>query len=129
MMGRMQSLRLMPSHTYFYKKLSEYGKDHDLEIKTKVDMEGKRKTAVIISDQQTVHKVEHESTNHQACVATIKVKTCHNFQLWKLQEIGFYTYIQGWIYRGFRVGGVRTPPPLAMARGGAIFYDKAKKTK
>ena len=121
-MGRMQSLRLMPSHTYFYKKLSEYGKDHDLEIKTKVDMEGKRKTAVIISDQPTVHKDEHESTNHQACVATIKVKTCHNFQLWKLQEIGY-------IYSGMDLLVVRTPHPLAMARGGAIFCDKAKKTK
>jgi hypothetical protein len=88
----MQSLRLMPSHTYFYKKLSEYGKHHDLEIKSKVDMEGKRKTAVIISNQPTIHKDEHKSTNHQACVATIKVKTCYNFQLWKLQEI-VYIYL------------------------------------
>ena len=30
---------------------------------------------------------------------------------------------QGWIYRR---GGA---PPLAQARGGAIFYDKAKNTK
>ena len=73
----MQSLRLMPSHTYFYKKLSEYGKDHDLEIRNIVDMEGKRKTAVILSKQLTANEVEPESTreSHQTCATAIKVKT------------------------------------------------------
>ncbi len=75
-MVRMQSLRLMPSHTYFYKKLSEYGRDHDLEIRNIVDTEGKRKTAVILSKQPTANEVEPKSTreSHQTCTAAIKVK-------------------------------------------------------
>lgn len=45
-MQRMQALRLMPSHTYFYRKLSQYGKDHDQEILSNVEKEGKRRTAL-----------------------------------------------------------------------------------
>jgi hypothetical protein len=45
-MKRMQALRLMPSHTYFYKKLTQFGKDHDKVILSMVENEGKRMTAV-----------------------------------------------------------------------------------
>ena len=31
-MNRMRKLRIMTSHLYFYKKLDEYGKDHDKRI-------------------------------------------------------------------------------------------------
>ena len=41
----MKALRLMTSHHYYYKKLDEYGKDHDAEILKKVENEGKRLTA------------------------------------------------------------------------------------
>lgn len=43
-MKRMQALRLMPSHTFFYKKLDEFGMDHDKEILLKIKNEGIRKT-------------------------------------------------------------------------------------
>ncbi len=39
----MKALCLMPSHTYFYKKLDEFGMDHNKEILTKVENESKRK--------------------------------------------------------------------------------------
>ena len=42
----MQALRLMPSHTYFYKQLTQFGKDHDKEILNMVKYEGKRMIAV-----------------------------------------------------------------------------------
>ena len=45
-MARMQALRLMPSHTYFYKKLNDFGKDHNQHILYMVDKGGKRRTAV-----------------------------------------------------------------------------------
>ena len=60
MMSRMQCLQLMLSHTYFYKKLTEHGKNHDLKIKDMVDMEWKRRTAVIQSDTQNHDKEEDE---------------------------------------------------------------------
>ncbi len=50
-MARMQALRLMPSHTYFYKKRSEFGKDHTKHILEKVTNEGKRKTAIWRANQ------------------------------------------------------------------------------
>lgn len=43
----MQTLRIMPSHTYFYKKLSQFGKDHDKDILDKIENEGKRRTSVL----------------------------------------------------------------------------------
>ena len=72
----MMCVKAMPSHTYFYKILSEYGTDHDLEIRNIVDTEGKRKSAVILSKQPTANEVEPESTreSHQTCTAAIKVK-------------------------------------------------------
>ena len=50
-MQRMQALRLMPSHTYFYRKLSQYGKDFDKDIIEDVVLEGKRRTALIQREQ------------------------------------------------------------------------------
>lgn len=50
-MKRMQSLRLMPSHTYFYKKITQFGKDHDKQILDMVENEGKRMTALGKIDQ------------------------------------------------------------------------------
>ena len=42
-MRRMQALRLMPSITYFHKKMDEFGIDHNKEILTKVSNEAKRR--------------------------------------------------------------------------------------
>lgn len=42
-MRRMQVLRLMPSITYFHKKMDEFGLDYDKEILGKVSDEAKRK--------------------------------------------------------------------------------------
>ena len=77
MMNRMQCLRLMPSHTYFYKKLTEHGKDHDLKIKNMVDIEGKRRTAVIQSDKQDHDKEEDNELlvmKQDSCAHKVKHK-------------------------------------------------------
>ena len=42
-MKRMHALCLMPSHTFYYKKLNEFGMDYDKDILEKVKTEGKRK--------------------------------------------------------------------------------------
>ena len=59
-MQRMQALRLMPSHTFFYQKLSQYGKDYDADILKDVELEGKRRTALIRKEQL---KSEEDITN------------------------------------------------------------------
>lgn len=61
------------AHTYFYKKLPEYGKDHDLKIKEIVHKEGNRKTAVLLSEKSKVNDVESVSSN-QTIVTPIEVK-------------------------------------------------------
>jgi hypothetical protein len=51
-MHRMPALRLMLSHTYFYRKLSQYRKDyHRGDIPKNVELEGKRITALIQKEQ------------------------------------------------------------------------------
>ena len=50
-MQQMLVLRLMPSHTFFYRKLSQYGKDYDADILKNVELEGKRRTALIQKQQ------------------------------------------------------------------------------
>ena len=84
-MSCMQCLRLMPSHTYFYKKLTEYGKDHDIAIKNMVDLEGKRRSAVIQKQKNNHNDKEDDdlSTIKQDSASGHKVKhkfTC-NFVL------------------------------------------------
>ena len=66
-MKRMQALCLLPSHTYFYKKLDEFGMDHDKEILKKVANEGMRKDRIYanktsafpiaLGSQKTDHEV------------------------------------------------------------------------
>lgn len=105
-MSRMQSLRLMPSHTYFYKKLSEYGKDHDLAIKSMVSMEGKRKTAVIQSVKQSTEK-EDESTRQHTCTDTTEVRTCY-------YPCFIVIVMNNHIYSFFRIVKIKTNTPLTM---------------
>ena len=65
-MKRMQCLRLMPSHTYFYKKLSQFGKDNDKPILDVVENEGKRLTACGKVLQLQKEKVEEKEEEEQA---------------------------------------------------------------
>ena len=68
-MKRMQCLRLMPSHTYFYKKLSQFGKDHDKPILDVVEKEGKRLTAcgkvLQLQKEQEEEREEEEQSSSQ----------------------------------------------------------------
>lgn len=52
-MRRMQILKLMPSHTYFYKKLTQFGHNHDVDILERVQNEGLRRTAVALKKSQS----------------------------------------------------------------------------
>lgn len=42
MIRRLKAICLAPSHTTYYKKLDEYGKQHDAEIRNKVSKESER---------------------------------------------------------------------------------------
>ena len=42
MIRRLKAICLAPSHTTYYKKLDEYGKQHDAEIRYKVSKESER---------------------------------------------------------------------------------------
>ena len=82
-MSRMQCLRLMPSHTYFYKKLTEYGRDHDIAIKNMVDLEGKRRSAVIQKQKNNHNDKEDDDLRtikqDSACGDKVKHKFTCNF--------------------------------------------------
>ncbi|CAB4030745.1 Hypothetical predicted protein [Paramuricea clavata] len=72
-MQRMQSLRLMPSHSYFYKKLTQFGKDHDKEIIDAVENEGKRLTALGKSEQMQKEEDEQSPTTKEKLNVSILV--------------------------------------------------------
>ena len=76
----MQSLRLMPSHTYFYKKLTQFGKDHDKEIIDAVKNEGKRLTALGKIEQMQKEKDEQSLTTikEKPNVSYISIVTMHS---------------------------------------------------
>ena len=58
----MQALCLMPSITYFHKKMDQFGKDHDKEILRKVAEEARRKNKP--------HAVEMTQSNADMCTTS-----------------------------------------------------------
>ncbi len=61
-MHRVPALRLMLSHTYFYRKLRQYRKDYHRDILKNVELEGKRITTLIQKEQ---YKDKEEDTSIQ----------------------------------------------------------------
>lgn len=86
----MQALCLMPSHSYFYKKLDEFGLDYDKEILINVENEGKRKEAQAAKFSLNPHgSCESPATNttpilhdtlkpQESPIVTITTDTMHN---------------------------------------------------
>jgi hypothetical protein len=70
----------MPSHTYFYKKLTQFGKDHDKEIIDAVKNEGKRLTALGKIEQMQKEKDEQSLTTikEKPNVSYISIVTMHS---------------------------------------------------
>ena len=86
-MRRLKALCLAPSHSTYYRKLDQYGKDHDSQIKQKVKVESERlqtinpitvnvaeSTVSSILPSQTDSAVSKEMAG--ACVTQSGVQTC-----------------------------------------------------
>ena len=80
-MGRLQILRLMPSHTQFYRKLDAYGKVHDKILKDIVKKESQKLEGRIDDDlpiqsskQKEKHKLSAREESEKNLIAIKRIR-------------------------------------------------------